>query len=131
MKLKFPRQLILLVAGMMLTAGVSYAQSDDNSIVDQLKLTPAQQEQLKTLRERFRTETEPIRRDIKHLLEQEKSIKSKSPVDQRALQAVLKDRAAKEVDLSLALTRFNEQVEGILTSEQKEILKHIREGRKR
>src|SRR5437870_4472318 len=101
MKLKIVRPVMLLMA-MMITAGVAHAQSDDSSIIERLKLTQVQQEQLRTLREKFRTETEPIRRDIKQLLDQEKAIKSKSPVDQKALQATLNKRAGKEVDLSLA-----------------------------
>jgi len=130
MKLKFLRPFMTVLAGMMLLAGASYAQ-DDVSIMDRLNLTDAQKGQVKDLREKFRAETEQLRADLKQLLDEEKVLRKANPPNEAALRAKLKQRADKEIELSLALTRFNEKLEGILTADQKRLLAKIREEKRK
>lgn len=130
MKLKFLRPFMTVLASMMLLAGAAYAQ-DDASIMDRLNLTDAQKGQIKDLREKFRTETEQLRADLKQLLEEEKQLRKANPPNESALRSKMKQRADKEIDLSLALTRFNERLEGILTADQKLLLKRIREEKRK
>jgi protein CpxP len=125
MKMKITRPVVALLASMTLMAGSAYAQ-EDGSIMDRLNLSAQQKTQIKTLREQFQSETKPLRDDIKKLLETERQLKSATPLNEAALRPVLKQRADKEIELSLALTRFNENLEGILTAEQKNLLKQIR-----
>ena len=129
MKMKLLRPFVALLAGMMLMSGAALAQ-DDASIMDRLNLSDAQKGQVKDLREKFRVETEKLRADIKRLLDQERALK-KGGGSTDALRPVLKQRADKEVELSLALTRFNEQLEGILTQDQRRVLEKIREEKRR
>lgn len=128
MKMKFLRPFVTLLAGMMLMAGAAYAQ-DDASIMDRLSLSEAQKGQIKDLREKFRVETEKLRADIKRLLDQERALKKDGNTD--GLRPVLRQRADKEIELSLALTRFNEQLESILTPEQRRVLEKIREEKRK
>ncbi|MEO5928940.1 MAG: Spy/CpxP family protein refolding chaperone [Candidatus Kapaibacterium sp.] len=125
MKMKITRPVVALLASMTLMAGSAYAQ-EDGSIMDRLNLSAQQKTQIKTLREQFQSETKPLRDDIKKLLETERQLKSATPLNEASLRPVLKQRADKEIELSLALTRFNENLEGILTADQKNLLKQIR-----
>ncbi|MDB5034063.1 MAG: hypothetical protein JWQ98_1304 [Chlorobi bacterium] len=125
MKMKITRPIVALLASMTLMAGSAYAQ-EDGSIMDRLNLSAQQKTQIKTLREQFQSETKPLRDDIKKLLETERQLKSATPLNEAALRPVLKQRADKEIELSLALTRFNENLESILTADQKNLLKQIR-----
>jgi len=129
MNVKFLRPLMMLLVGMMVMAGSAYAQ-DDSSVMDRLGLTSQQREQIKDLREKFRGETEKLRVDIKRLLEVEKDLKAATPLDETALARTLRQRADKEIELSLALTRFNERLESILSADQKRTLDRLR-GEKR
>jgi Spy/CpxP family protein refolding chaperone len=130
MKLKFLRPFMTLVAGMMLLAGAAHAQ-DDASVMDRLNLSESQKVQIKDLREKFRTETEQLRSALKQLLEEEKQLRKADPPNEAALRRKLKERADKEIELSLALTRFNERLEGILTADQKRVLAKIREEKRK
>jgi Spy/CpxP family protein refolding chaperone len=130
MKLKFLRPLMTVLAGMLLLAGASYAQ-DDASVMDRLNLSESQKVQIKDLREKFRTETEKLRSVLKQLLEEEKQLRKANPPNEAALRAKLKERADKEIELSLALTRFNERLEAILTPDQKRLLAKIREEKRK
>jgi Spy/CpxP family protein refolding chaperone len=125
MRLDFLRSLLTVFTGLMLLAGVAVAQ-DDSAIMERLGLSEAQKEQLKDLRDKFRTETEQLRSDIRRLLQEEKQIKSAQTPNETQLRTVLKERADKEVDLSLALTRFNDHVENILTPAQRKELDKMR-----
>lgn len=125
MKVTFLYPLVTLCFSMMLMAGTAYAQ-DDGSIMDRLGLNAQQKEQVKDLRDKFRSETEKLRSDIKRLLEEEKTLKNANPVNESALGAKLRQRADKEIELTLALTRFNERLESILTADQKRMLDKIR-----
>jgi Spy/CpxP family protein refolding chaperone len=125
MKVKFLYPLVTVLFSMMVMAGTAYAQ-DDGSIMDRLGLNAQQKEQVKDLREKFRSETEKLRSDIKRLLEEERELKSADQVKESALAAKLRQRADKEIELTLALTRFNERLESILTSDQKRVLEKIR-----
>lgn len=125
MKMKLVRPMVTALAAMMLMATAAYAQ-DDASIIERLNLSETQKGQVKDLREKFKTKTEKLRADIKRLAEEERNIKKSSNVDESALRELLKRRAELEIELSLALTRFNEDLEGILTADQKRILDKIR-----
>jgi Spy/CpxP family protein refolding chaperone len=130
MKMITYRRLVMtFVIGMMM-AGLAHAQ-DESSIIDKLGLTDVQKGQIKELRDKFRSETEKLRADIKRLLEDEKQLKQANPPNEVALRAKLKERADKEIEISLALTRFNERLENILTPEQKRLLDKIRQERKK
>ncbi len=129
MKVKFLYPLVPLFVSMMVMVGTAYAQ-DDNSIMDRLGLSSQQKEQVKDLRDKFRSETETLRSDIKRLLEEEKTLKNANPVNESALAAKLRQRADKEIELTLALTRFNERLESILTADQKRMLGKIREEKR-
>lgn len=128
MNVKSLTPLITLLLGMILAAGSAHAQEDN--VMDRLNLSSQQREQIKDLREKFRAETEKIRADIKRLLEVEKDLKGKNPVDETALAKVLRQRADKEIELSLALTRFNERLEALLSAEQKRTLDKVREEKR-
>jgi Spy/CpxP family protein refolding chaperone len=130
MKLKFLRPFMTLLAGMMLLSGAAYAQ-DDASVMDRLNLSESQKVQIKDLREKFRTETEQLRSTLKQLLEEEKQLRKVNPPNTAALRAKLEERADKEIELSLALTRFNERLEAILTPSQKQMLAKIREEKRK
>jgi Spy/CpxP family protein refolding chaperone len=123
------RPLMTILAVMALSA--LSLQAQDDSIIERLGLTPAQQGQIHDLREKFRAQTEQIRSDIRRLVEEEKKLKSAPSPNEAALRAKLKERADKEIELSLALTRFNEQVEGILTPAQQKLLEKIRSERRK
>ena len=130
MKMITYRRLVMtFVIGMMM-AGLAHAQ-DESSIIDKLGLTDVQKGQIKELRDKFRSETEKLRADIKRLLEDEKQLKQANPPNEVALRAKLKERADKEIEISLALTRFNERLENILPPEQKRLLDKIRQERKK
>jgi Spy/CpxP family protein refolding chaperone len=121
---------MIIIATMALSAvNMQAQQPDENSIIERLGLSPAQQEQIRDLREKFRAETEQIRTDIRRLVEEEKKLKSAPSPNEATLRAKLKERADKEIELSLALTRFNEQIESILTPAQKKTLEKIRSER--
>jgi Spy/CpxP family protein refolding chaperone len=130
MKLKFLHPLMTMLVGMLLVSGAAYAQ-DDASVMDRLNLTETQKVQIKDLREKFRAETEQLRTALKQLLEEEKQLRKANPPNEAALRAKLKERADKEIELSLALTRFNERLEGILTADQKKMLAKIREEKRK
>jgi Spy/CpxP family protein refolding chaperone len=130
MKLKFLHPFMTMLLGMVLLTGAAYAQ-DDASVMDRLNLSDAQKVQIKDLREKFRTETEPLRSSLKQLLEDEKRIRMANPQNESSLRDILKKRADKEIELSLALDRFNKQLEGILTPDQRKILAKIREEKRK
>lgn len=111
--------------GLLLLAGIAAAQ-DDSTIMDRLGLTEAQKGQLKDLRDKFRTETEQLRSDIRRLLQEEKQLKAASPPNETLLRAKLKEQADKEIELSLALTRFNDRVAAILTPAQRKELEKMK-----
>lgn len=129
MKLLILRPLMVALAGLVLAATATFAQ--DESVIDKLNVTEAQKTQIKDLREKFRTETEKPRTELKRLLEEEKRLKATTPVNQTALKSVLLKRSEMEVELSLALTRFYERLQGVLTPEQKRLLAKLREDRKK
>ena len=129
MTMKFLRSILTLLSGMMLIVGAAYAQ-EDTSIMERLNLTAQQKDQIKTLREQFQSETKQLRADIKSLLEEEKRLKGSASPNEAALRSLLKQRADKEIELSLALTRFNEKLESILTADQKRILKKALEEKR-
>ncbi len=128
MNMKFLRSFVTLLTGIMLTVGAAYAQED--SIMERLNLSAQQKDQVKALREQFQKETKQLRAEIKGFLEEEKRLKASSSSNETALRNLLKQRADKEIDLSLALTRFNEKLESILTADQKRILKKAQEEKR-
>lgn len=125
MSVKLFRSLMTVCTGLLLLAGIAAAQ-DDSTIMDRLGLTEAQKGQLKDLRDKFRTETEQLRSDIRRLLQEEKQLKAASPPNETLLRAKLKEQADKEIELSLALTRFNDRVAAILTPAQRKELEKMK-----
>ena len=122
------RLVIALIAGLTIATGTVRAQ-DADSVIDKLKLTTSQHEQIKQLRDKFRTETEKLRTDIKRLLDEEKKLKSAPSPNEDLLRSVLRKRAELEIDLSLALTRYIERLQGILTPEQWELLQKFKKNK--
>lgn len=108
--------------------GVAHAQ-DDGSLIEQLNLTPAQKEQIHKLRDQFKSETEPIRSSLAQIQKEVRQIKSGNPVSEGALRNKLRQQADKEIELSLAITRFQERVEALLTPDQKKLLKSLQGNR--
>ena len=78
------------------------------------------------LRLKFKAETKDINIEIARLVDEERTIKKETPTNLVALKSVLKERAEKEVELSLALSRFEEKQLAILTSDQKQLLKRLK-----
>lgn len=115
---KLVRPITMLLFGLAVAAGPAYAQ-EDKPIMDQLGLTKQQREQISDLTEQFRKETTPLRNDIRRLVEEEKRLKSAATPNEAALRRKLQERADKEIELSLALTRFHERVESVLTVAQR------------
>lgn len=127
MKLHFLRWLMPMLLGITLLGQPLYAQDTDD-IIEKLRLTQTQRDQVKKLREAFRKETEPIRAEINRLLEEEKTLKKAPKVNTDQLKTVLKQRADKEVELSLALTTFVQNLEGLFTPEQLKQWRALKEG---
>ncbi len=125
MRLDFLRSFMVAFASLLLLVGSVHAQ-DDGAIMDRLGLSEAQKDQLRDLREKFRAETEQLRAEIRRLLQEEKQLKSATPPNETVLRSKLKERADKEIELSLALTRFNDRVEAILTPAQRKELEKMR-----
>ena len=120
------RSLLMLLAGLAISAQAAYAQAD-GSIMEQIGLTEAQRSQIQKLRDGFLRETEETRTDIKKLLDEEKRLRATSPVNESALRRVLTERAQKEIELTLALNRFNERVEKVLTAPQRDKMRALQE----
>lgn len=123
--LKRVRPFAMLLIGLAVAAGPAYAQGDV-PVMDQIDLTKPQRDQIKTMTEQFARETEPVRNDIRRLLEEEKRLKTSATKNEDALRRKLRERADKEIDLSLALTRFHERVESLLTPSQRKKLGELR-----
>jgi Spy/CpxP family protein refolding chaperone len=124
MIVRYLRSVLVVAAVLTAAAGIVRAQ-DEGSLLDQLNLTTAQKEQIQKLRDQFKSETEPIRTAITQLQKEVRQLKSANPVNENALRAKLKQQADKEIELSLAITRFQERVEGLLTPDQKKLLKKL------
>lgn len=120
------RSLTALLVAILVTSGGLYAQ--DDSIIEQLNLSAQQREQVKKLRDQFRSETEEVRGLIKQLQKEVRSLKTATPINEAALEAKLKQQAAAEIQLSLAITRFQEKIESLLTPDQKRLLKRLQSG---
>jgi len=120
--------LLTITAAFASVVGVLHAQ-DEGSLIEQLNLTADQKTQIRKLREQFKNETESIRTAISQLQKEVRQLKSVSPVNETALRAKLKQQADKEIELSLAITRFQERVETLLTAEQKRLLKKLQDSR--
>jgi len=120
---------LLAGAAIVLTAAAVAVAQDDGSLIEQLSLTPAQKDQIKRLREQFKTETEPIRSSLTQLQKEVRQLKAANPVNESSLRAKLKQQADKEIELSLAITRFQERVEALLTADQKRLLKKLQDAR--
>ncbi len=131
MKWNFPRPLLALIVGLISMTGAVHAQDQDDSILEKLKLSSAQREQIKELNENFRKTTAPLRTEINRLLEVEKKQKSVQPPDMNALKDTMKKRADKEIELALELTRYREGLEALLTVEQRKLLQKLTEEKKR
>jgi Spy/CpxP family protein refolding chaperone len=123
--LKKVRPLAMLLFGLAVAAGPAYAQGDAG-IMEQIELTPQQQTQISNLSKQFAHDTETLRTDIRRLIEEEKRLKSAPTPNEDALRRKLRERADKEIELSLALTRFNERVEAILTPVQRKKLADLK-----
>lgn len=128
MKLHLLHWLMPMLLGIALLGQPLHAQDTDD-IIEKLRLTQTQRDQVKKLREAFRKETEPIRADINRLLEEEKALKKAAKVNTEQLKTVLKQRADKEVELSLALTTFVQNLEALFTPEQLKQWRALKEGK--
>ncbi len=128
MTVRYLRPLLTITVAFASVAGVLHAQ-DGGSLIEQLNLTADQKTQIRKLREQFKNETESIRTAISQLQKEVRQLKSVSPVNEMALRAKLKQQADKEIELSLAITRFQERVETLLTAEQKRLLKKLQDSR--
>ena len=124
------RLLATLLFGLAIAAGPAYAQGDA-PIMEQINLTPQQREQIKNLTDQFARETEPLRNDIRRLVDEEKRLKSGANTSEAALRRKLQDRADKEIELSIALTRFHERVQGLLTTAQRRKLDELKKQNQR
>ena len=123
--IKQARSLALLLFGLAMAAGPAYAQ-EDAQIMEQIDLTPQQKGQIETFTKQFARETATLRNDIRRLVEEEKQLKAATKPNEDALRKKLRERADKEIELSLALTRFHERVEGILSPTQREKLAELK-----
>lgn len=123
------RLLFLTLAGLTVMAGSAVAQ--DESIMEQLGLTLDQKEQVRNLNQRFRAQTTDLRNDLKKLIDQEKRLRNADRVSESSLRDVLEQRAKKEIELSLALTRYSEQLEAILTQSQRRRLQELKKSEKK
>lgn len=123
--IKQVRSLAMLLFGLAVAVGPAYAQGDA-PIMEQIDLTPQQRSQIKSLTEQFARETEPLRNDIRRILEEEKRLKTAPNPNEESLRRKLRERADKEIDLSLALTRFHERVENLLTPVQRRKLAELK-----
>ncbi|KXK56397.1 MAG: Spy/CpxP family protein refolding chaperone [Chlorobi bacterium] len=128
MKLHILRWLMPMLFGMVLLGQPLHAQDTDD-IIEKLRLTQTQRDQVKKLREAFRKETEPMRAEINRLLEEEKALKKAAKVNTDQLKSVLKLRADKEVELSLALTTFVQNLEALFTPDQLKQWRALKEGK--
>lgn len=123
------RPLAVLLFGLAISAGPAIAQ--DQPIMEQIGLTKQQRDQIEQLTVQFGRETETLRSDIKRLVEEEKKLKSAAAPNESALRRRLQERADKEIELSLALTRFHERVEKLLTPAQRKKMADLKNQNRR
>jgi Spy/CpxP family protein refolding chaperone len=121
MNWKFFRSIVAVLAMLLLVSGSSFAQDE---ITDQLGLSTRQKEQLKELREQTKRESKPVVEEINRLLNEERRLR-KSGAPEGELRRVMKLRADKEIELTLAISRFNEKLEALLTADQRQKLGEI------
>ena len=124
------RMAAMLLFGLAIAAGPVYAQGDA-PIMEQIDLTNQQREQIKTLTEQFVRETRELRSGISRLVAEEKLLKNAATPNEAALRAKMKARADMEIELSLALTRFHERVEKLLTPAQRLKLNELKAQNRR
>ena len=122
---KLVRPIAMLLFGLVTAAGTASAQ-DDGPIMEQLGLSKQQRDQIASLTDAFLRETTPLRSDIRRLVEEEKRLKAAASPNEAALRRKLQERADKEIDLSLALTRFHERVEAVLTVPQRKKMAELK-----
>jgi Spy/CpxP family protein refolding chaperone len=126
MKWKFFHSFLVTIAMLLLAGSSSIAQ--EQSITDQLELTARQQELIKELRAQFQRDSKPIVDRTNELLAEEKRLR-KARAPESELRRVMKLRADKEIELALAISRFQENIQATLTPEQKKVLQRISDQR--
>ena len=126
MKWKFFHSFMVTIVMLLLASGSSFAQEE--SITDQLDLSARQKEQIKELRDQFKRTSTPIVDRTNELLAEEKRLR-KARAPEADLRRVMKLRADKEIELSLAISRFHESIQAVLTPDQKKVLQRISDQR--
>ncbi len=102
----------------------------EDPIFNQLNLTDAQKQQIKTLREKQRTDSEPYHEQLRGNGEQMRAIVEGSSFDEAAARALLAKEAQVETELKLIRIRTDNAIHNLLTAEQKAKLDELRRGPK-
>lgn len=106
--------------------GAAQAQ-DQTPLVDKLNLTSAQKDQVRQLRAQFKAENERLAGALRQAQNEVKQLQAANPVNEVALRAALNKQASAEIDLRIAITRFYEKLDAILTPPQRAILQRMRQ----
>lgn len=96
----------------------------------QLNLTDAQKQQVKTLREKQRTDSETYHEQLRGNGEQMRAIVEGSSFDEAAARALLAKEAQVETELKLIRIRTDNAIHNVLTAEQKAKLDEVRRDHK-
>lgn len=92
----------------------------------QLNLTDAQKQQIKTLREKQRTDSESYHDQLEGIREQMHPLVDAATFDEAAVRALLAKEAQLETELKLIRIRTDNAVFNVLTAEQKAKLDELR-----
>jgi protein CpxP len=97
-------------------------------IFRELNLTDAQKEQVKTLHEKARTDSEALREQLPPLREQMRAVVEAATFDENAAKAIIAKETAIQSELQLLRVRTESAVFNVLTAEQKAKLAEIRKN---
>lgn len=92
----------------------------------ELNLTDAQKQQIKTLREKQRTDSESYHEQLREIGEQMRPLVEAASFDEAAVRALLAKEAQLETELKLIRIRTDNAVFNVLTAEQKAKLDELR-----
>jgi Spy/CpxP family protein refolding chaperone len=91
-----------------------------------LKLTETQQSQIKAIFDTERDLVKPLFDKMHECRKQLMSLAESTVFDEAAVRIIAHDQAATETELIVSRTRVQSKINGLLTQEQRELLKNLR-----
>jgi len=98
----------------------------EDPIFSQLNLTDVQKQQIKTLREKQRTDSETYHEQLRGVGEQMRPLVEASTFDEASVHALLAKEAQAATELNLIRIRTDNAIHNLLTAEQKARLDELR-----